>query len=62
MNNIITIGREFARTLLFQIATILIMPMIWKLNGIWLSVFVPEAFALIVTIVCYITKKKKYQY
>lgn len=53
---------SFARTLLFQIATILIMPMIWKLNGIWLSVFVAEAFALIVTIVCYITKKKKYQY
>lgn len=53
---------SFVRTLLFQIATILLMPIWFGLNGIWLSVATAEALALIVTIICFITKKKKYQY
>lgn len=53
---------SFVRTVLFQITTILVMPIFWGLNGIWLSVVVAEVLALFVTIICFVTKKKKYQY
>ncbi len=53
---------SFARTLLFQVVTILVMPIWFGLNGIWLSVVVAEALALVVTILCFVFKRKKYQY
>lgn len=53
---------SFARTLLFQILTILVMPILLGITGIWLSVAVAEGLALFVTIICFVTKKKKYNY
>ena len=53
---------SFARTLLFQSICILVMPNLFGTNGIWLSVVVAETLALIVSITCLITKKKKYRY
>ncbi len=53
---------SFLRTLLFQVATILIMPLIWGLNGIWLAIVAAELLALVVTVVCFAVNRKKYQY
>lgn len=53
---------SFARTMLFQIITILVMPILWGIDGIWLSVVVAEGFALIVTILCFVFNQKKYNY
>lgn len=53
---------SFARTLLFQVTTILIMPILFGIEGIWLSVLTAEVLALVITIICFVTKKKKYQY
>lgn len=53
---------SFLRTLLFQVATILIMPLIWGLNGIWLAIVAAELLALAVTVVCFVMNRKKYQY
>lgn len=53
---------SFMRTLVFQIATILIMPAVLKLNGVWLSVIVAEILSLAVSVACWIIKKKKYRY
>ena len=53
---------SFLRTLVFQIATILIMPEIWDLNGIWLAIVVAEILSLGVSAVFLICKKKKYEY
>lgn len=53
---------SFARTLLFQSICILVMPNLFGTNGIWLSVVVAETLALIVSITCLVTKKKKYRY
>lgn len=53
---------SFLRTLLFQVATILIMPLIWGLNGIWLAIVAAEFLALAVTVVCFAVNRKKYQY
>lgn len=53
---------SFMRTLVFQIAAVLVMPAILQLNGVWLSVIVAEVFSLGVSVACLITKKKKYRY
>ena len=53
---------SFLRTLLFQTAAVLIMPLIWNIDGIWLSVVVAEFMAVVVTIIFLVTKRKKYKY
>ena len=57
---------SFLRTLVFQIASLLIIPAIlpmeYKLDGIWLSVVVAEGLSLVVTVMFVIIKRKKYKY
>ena len=53
---------SFLRTLVFQVATILILPLIWKTDGIWISVVVAELMAASVTAILFIIMKKKYHY
>ena len=53
---------SFLRTLLFQVAMILILPSIWGINGIWLSVVLAEILAIIVSIICFVKNRKKYNY
>lgn len=52
----------FLRTLVFQTAAIIILPMIWGLNGIWISVVVAECMSLVLGSLFLITKKKKFNY
>lgn len=61
-NGFISALISFLRTLLFQVITILVLPLIWGLNGIWLSVLLAEILAIIVSVVCFIKNRKKYQY
>lgn len=61
-NGFISALISFVRTLVFQIVCILILPIIWKLNGIWLSVVVAEILSVFVSIICFIKNKKKYKY
>lgn len=53
---------SFLRTLLFQIAAVLILPLIWGIDGIWISIVVAEIMAVVITVVFVIAKKKKYNY
>ena len=53
---------SFLRTLFFQVITILILPKIWGIDGIWLSVLVAEILSLVVSISCFAINKKKYEY
>lgn len=53
---------SFMRTFVFEIAAILILPILFKINGIWFSVIVAEFLSLIVSIIFFIVKRKKYQY
>lgn len=53
---------SFLRTLVFQVITILVLPNIWGIDGIWLSVLVAEVFSIIVSLICYAVNKKKYGY
>lgn len=53
---------SFSRSLLFQIISIFVLPLILGINGIWLSVVAAEFMSLIVTIVFLRTQRKKYKY
>lgn len=61
-NGVVSAAISFLRTLLFQIAMIFILPLIWNLNGIWLAVVFAEVLALIVSIIFLVANRKKYQY
>lgn len=53
---------SFLRTVVFEVLSILILPMLLGLDGVWYSISVAEGAALIVTIYFFITKRKKYHY
>ena len=53
---------SFLRTLVFQIAAVLIFPLIWGIDGIWLSVVVAELMAALISVLFIIALRKKYQY
>lgn len=53
---------SFLRTLVFQIAAVTLLPMIWGIDGIWLSLVVAEIMAASIGFVFLFVKKKKYHY
>lgn len=61
-NGIVSAAISVLRTLLFQVAMIIILPAIWGVNGIWLAVIFAEILALIVSIIFLAINRGKYQY
>lgn len=61
-NGIISALISFLRTFIFQIAAVIILPMILDLTGIWLSVPISELFAFLITIFFFAKMRKKYGY
>lgn len=61
-NGVVSAVISFLRTLVFQIVMIFILPLILELDGLWLSVVFAEIFAVIVSGICLITNRKKYNY
>lgn len=53
---------SISRTLVFQILTILTLPLILGLDGVWLSLMVADILSAIVAIIFFICFKKKYHY
>lgn len=53
---------SFLRTLVFQAGAVLLLPLIFGIDGIWLSIVVAEVMAVVFTAIFFITKQKKYQY
>lgn len=53
---------SFLRTLLFQMIAVLVLPLIWGLDGIWMAIVVAELVALAVTISLLVANRKKYNY
>ena len=61
-NGAVSAAISFMRTLVFQIAAVLILPIFLKIDGIWLSVSASELLALTVTFTFLVAMKKKYRY
>lgn len=53
---------SFMRTMVFQIAAVLILPLFFGIDGIWYSVVVAELMATVVCSVLLVAKKSKYKY
>ena len=53
---------SFLRTLVFQIAAVLILPLKWGIDGVWISIVVAEIMAVIFSAIFLVIKKKKYHY
>lgn len=53
---------SFLRTLVFQIAAVLLLPMIFEIDGIWYSIIVAEFMAMTLSAVFVVVKRKKYHY
>ena len=53
---------SFIRTLVLQTLMVIILPNIWGIDGIWISIVAAEIMSLIITIFFLITKKEKYHY
>lgn len=53
---------SFLRTFVFQVGAVLFLPLLWGIEGIWLSIVVAEVMAVVVNILFLIGKRKKYHY
>lgn len=50
------------RTLISQIITIIVMPILFDMTGLWLAITVSEFLSVVFGIILLVIKKKKYQY
>lgn len=53
---------SFLRTMVFQIAAVLLLPLVFGLDGIWISLVAAELAATAVTVIFWVAKQRKYQY
>ena len=53
---------SFLRTLVFQIAAILLLPALLGLDGVWLAIVVAELLSLGVTTLFFLSYRRRYQY
>lgn len=61
-NGLISALISFLRTLVFQIASVLILPVFLEIDGIWISIVVAEIMSMFITILFIIKMRKKYHY
>lgn len=61
-NGLVSALISFLRTLVFQIAAVLILPLIWGTDGIWASIVAAELMAAAVTVIFVLGLRKKYKY
>ena len=61
-NGAVSAAVSFLRMFVFQIAMIMILPLILGINGIWMAVIAAELLALFVSLIFIIINRKKYGY
>ena len=53
---------SFLRTLVFQVAAVLLLPELWGLDGVWISIVAAEFMAVVFSAIFLVAKRKKYHY
>lgn len=61
-NGLISAAISFLRTLVFQLAAVLLLPLLLSINGIWSAVAVAELLTLGLTVTFFVRSRKKYHY
>jgi len=53
---------SFLRTLVFQVGAVLLLPLLWDINGVWLASVAAEIMAVVFSFIFMIMKRKKFHY
>jgi Na+-driven multidrug efflux pump len=53
---------SFLRSLVFQIGAVLLLPVVWEIDGVWISVVVADLMAMVLSFIFMAVKRKKYHY
>ena len=61
-NGLVSALISFLRTLVIQVAAVLILPVFFGLDGIWFSIVAAEGVTLVITVILFAANRKKYQY
>ena len=61
-NGAVSAAISFLRTLIFQTAAILLLPLLLGIDGIWSAIVAAETLALCVTISFFVVMKGRYRY
>ncbi len=61
-NGLVSALISFLRTLVFQVAAVLLFPLVWGIDGIWISIVAAEMMAAVVTIMFLAGMRGKYHY
>lgn len=61
-NGGISAAISFLRTLVFQMLSVLILPILFELDGIWWAITVAEVFAFVISAAFLIVYRKRYHY
>ncbi len=61
-NGIVSALISFLRTVVFEVAAILILPIFFKLDGIWCAITVAETASIIITAIFFFALRRRYNY
>ena len=61
-NGAVSAAISFLRTLVFQTASVLILPLLLGVDGIWWAITVAEIFAFLISLLSLFLKRNKYHY
>ena len=61
-NGLIAAILSFLRTFVFQVAAVLLLPLLWDIDGIWYSAAAAQCLAMICTVIFLVAMRKKYHY
>ena len=53
---------SFMRTLVFETSTVMLLPLVWGVDGVWSAIIVAEACALVLTVGFLVYLRKPYGY
>ena len=61
-NGLVSAAISFLRTLVFQVVCVLVLPLLWQVDGIWVSLVAAEVMALCVTLTFLRAQQRVYHY
>lgn len=61
-NGAVSAAISFLRTLLFQTASVLFLPLVLGVDGVWWAIFAAEVFASLISVAFLFAKRERYHY
>ena len=61
-NGVVSAAISFLRTLIFQTASVLLLPLVMGVDGVWWAIFAAEVFASLISVAFLFAKRERYHY